>query len=125
MVVCDTPGLQVMDSHGEWRQPALRERDLLLMAGDALEATTAGVIRPAVHRVGSTTGVRHSAAIFIFVGADAIDLHRLRSLIVREDEEGRELGAVRIENHPMALAAALAEAGPAPEVGSEATCGWY
>jgi isopenicillin N synthase-like dioxygenase len=44
------------------------------MAGDALEATTAGVIRPAVHRVGSTTVVRHSAVIF--VGAD-YDLHLL------------------------------------------------
>lgn len=44
------------------------------MAGDALEATTAGVIRAAVHRVGSTTVVRHPAVIF--VGAD-YELHLL------------------------------------------------
>jgi hypothetical protein len=30
----------------------------------------------------------------------AIDLHRLRSLIVREDEGGREVGVVRIDNDP-------------------------
>jgi sensor domain CHASE-containing protein len=41
----------------------------------------------------------------------AIDLHRLRSLIVREDEDGREVGVVRIDNDPVALALAVAEAG--------------
>ena len=41
-----------------------------------------------------------------------IDLHRLRSLIVPEDEGGNELGVVRIDNDPVALAAALADAGP-------------
>ena len=45
----------------------------------------------------------------------AIDLHRLRSLIVREDEGGNEVGVVRIDNDPMTLAAAVAEAGPAPQ----------
>jgi transposase len=55
----------------------------------------------------------------------AIDLHRLRSLIVREDEAGRELGVVRIDNDPVALASALADAGPEPQVAIEATYGWY
>lgn len=55
----------------------------------------------------------------------AVDLHRRRSLIVRQDAAGEELGAVRIDNSPVALAAALAEAGPEPEVAIEATYGWY
>lgn len=55
----------------------------------------------------------------------AIDLHRLRSLIVREDEGGNELGVMRIDNDPLALAAAVAEAGPSPQVAIEATYGWY
>ncbi len=54
----------------------------------------------------------------------AIDLHARRSVIVREDEEGRELGVTRIDNDPMALGLALAEAGPDPEVAIEATYGW-
>ncbi len=55
----------------------------------------------------------------------AIDLHRLRSLIVREDEGGNEVGVVRIDNDPVALAAAMADAGPDPQVAIEATYGWY
>ena len=55
----------------------------------------------------------------------AIDLHRRRSLIVRDDEHGEELEVLRIENDPVALSAALAEAGPEPEVAIEATYGWY
>lgn len=55
----------------------------------------------------------------------AIDLHRLRSLIVREDEAGQEVGVVRIDNDPLTLAAAVADAGPEPEVAIEATYGWY
>jgi transposase len=55
----------------------------------------------------------------------AIDLHRLRSLIVREDEGGEELSVVRIDNDPMALAAAAGDAGPNPQVAIEATYGWY
>ena len=42
----------------------------------------------------------------------AIDLHRLRSLIVRENKAGEEVGVVRIDNDPLTLAAAVAEAGP-------------
>ncbi|MFN2503689.1 MAG: IS110 family transposase, partial [Acidimicrobiales bacterium] len=55
----------------------------------------------------------------------AIDLHKLRSLIVREDEAGHEVGVVRIDNDPITLAAAMADAGPEPEVAIEATYGWY
>jgi transposase len=55
----------------------------------------------------------------------AIDLHRLRSLIVREDEGGSELGVLHIDNDPLTLAAALADAGPEPQVAIEATYGWY
>ena len=55
----------------------------------------------------------------------AIDLHRWRSLLVRENESGQELGVTRIDNDPLALSRALAEAGPHPEVAIEATYGWY
>ncbi|HEX2149731.1 MAG TPA: hypothetical protein VHI31_06130 [Actinomycetota bacterium] len=54
----------------------------------------------------------------------AIDLHARRSLIVRENEAGEEVGIVRIDNDPVALALALAEAGPNPDVAIEATYGW-
>ena len=55
----------------------------------------------------------------------AIDLHLHRSLIVRENEAGEQVGVARIENDPVALSAALADAGPNPEVAIEATYGWY
>jgi transposase len=55
----------------------------------------------------------------------AIDLHLRRSLIVRENEAGDELGVQRIDNDPVALAIAMAEAGANPEVAIEATYGWY
>ena len=54
-----------------------------------------------------------------------IDLHRRRSVIVRMDEDGEKLQTVRIDNDPVALGLALAEAGPDPEVALEATYGWY
>jgi transposase len=54
----------------------------------------------------------------------AIDLHRARSLIVREDEAGDELGVVNIDNDPLTLADAVAAAGPNPMVAIEATYGW-
>src|SRR5918994_5235222 len=53
-----------------------------------------------------------------------IDLHRRRSVIVRMDESGERLQTVRIDNDPVALGLALAEAGPDPEVALEATYGW-
>jgi transposase len=55
----------------------------------------------------------------------AIDLHRRRSLIVRQNKDGDELGVVRIDNSPVELGVAMADAGPEPEVAVEATYGWY
>jgi transposase len=57
-----------------------------------------------------------------FVG---IDLHRRRSVIVRQSESGELLSAVRIVNDPVALGLQLEGAGADPEVVLEATYGWY
>jgi transposase len=57
-----------------------------------------------------------------FVG---IDLHRQRSVIVRQSESGEQLSAVRIVNDPVALRLELERAGSDPEVVLEATYGWY
>jgi hypothetical protein len=54
-----------------------------------------------------------------------IDLHRRRSVIVRKNAAGEVLSKVRIENSALALAEAVAAAGPEPEVVLEATFGWY
>src|SRR5205085_6959670 len=54
-----------------------------------------------------------------------IDLHRRRSVIVRKNSDGEVLSKVHIDNDPIALAAAVAAAGPEPEVVLEATFGWY
>ncbi|HEX2064507.1 MAG TPA: IS110 family transposase [Acidimicrobiales bacterium] len=54
-----------------------------------------------------------------------IDLHRRRSVIVRMDAAGEVVGEARIDNEPLALAAEVARAGPAPEIAIEATLGWY
>ena len=54
-----------------------------------------------------------------------IDLHRRRSVIVRKNAEGEVLSKVHIVNDPVALAQAVAAAGPEPEVVLEATFGWY
>jgi hypothetical protein len=53
-----------------------------------------------------------------------IDLHR-RSVIVRMTEADERLGAVRIDNDPMTLAAAIADAGENPTWSSKPTYGWY
>jgi transposase len=55
----------------------------------------------------------------------SVDLHLHRSLVVRDNHAGEELGVERIDNSPMALAGAFADAGPNPEVAIEATYGWY
>jgi transposase len=52
-------------------------------------------------------------------------LHHRRSLIVCQDESGKEVSVTRIDNDPVALSLALAEAGPNPDVAIEATYGWY
>jgi hypothetical protein len=57
-----------------------------------------------------------------FVG---IDLHRQRSVIVRQSESAEQFSAVRIVNDPVALELQLQEAGADPEVVLEATYGWY
>ena len=57
-----------------------------------------------------------------FVG---IDLHRQRSVIVRQSESGEQLSAVRNVNEPVALELQLEQAGADPEVVLEATYGWY
>ena len=44
----------------------------------------------------------------------AIDLHRRRSLIVRQDARGEQLSVVNIDNDPVALSLAIEEAGPNP-----------
>jgi transposase len=54
-----------------------------------------------------------------------IDLHRRRSVIVRMTEKGEVLSTTQIDNDPLALADAIAEAGPDPEVALESTYGWY
>lgn len=57
-----------------------------------------------------------------FVG---IDLHRQRSVIVRQTDTGEQLSAIRIVNDPVALALEIERAGSDPEVVLEATYGWY
>jgi hypothetical protein len=54
-----------------------------------------------------------------------IDFHRRRSVIVRLSAGGEKLWGVRVASDPLAIAAAVAEAGPEPEVVVEATYGWY
>jgi hypothetical protein len=41
-----------------------------------------------------------------------IDFHLRRSVIVRKNAAGEKLGSVRVVNEPLAVAAAVAEAGP-------------
>jgi len=54
-----------------------------------------------------------------------IDLHRRRSVIVRMNDAGEVLAVSKIDNDPVALSMAVAEAGPDPEVVLEACYGWY
>jgi sensor domain CHASE-containing protein len=53
-----------------------------------------------------------------------IDLHRRRSVIVRQTPTGAVVDTVRIDNDPVALSCAITAAGPDPEVVIEATYGW-
>jgi hypothetical protein len=57
-----------------------------------------------------------------------IDFHRRRSVVVRMSATGEKLSSVRVANDPVAIAAAVAEAGPDPEVVVErpmAGSGWW
>jgi hypothetical protein len=53
-----------------------------------------------------------------------IDLHRRRSVIIRKNAAGELISKVHIDNSAEALCAAVAAAGPEPEVVVEATFGW-
>jgi hypothetical protein len=53
-----------------------------------------------------------------------IDFHRRRSVVVRMSATGEKLATSRVANEPLAIAAAVAVAGPEPEVVLEATYGW-
>jgi transposase len=55
----------------------------------------------------------------------AIDLHKRRSVIVRQNAAGEELEVVHVDNDPVALSLAVADAGGDPEVAIEACYGWY
>jgi transposase len=57
-----------------------------------------------------------------FVG---VDLHLHRSVIARIDDEGNQLGWVRIENDPKVLVRECRKAGRSRPVAVEATYGWY
>jgi transposase len=54
-----------------------------------------------------------------------IDFHRRRSVVVRVSAAGERRSVVRVNNDPVAVAAAVTEAGPSPDVVIEATYGWY
>ncbi|WP_416983867.1 hypothetical protein [Streptomyces sp. T028] len=54
-----------------------------------------------------------------------IDLHRRRSVIVRQTADCTQLSAVRIANDPVALGLQIEQAGSCPDVVVEATYGWY
>ena len=54
-----------------------------------------------------------------------IDLHRRRSVVIRKNAAGELISKVHIDNSAEALVAAVAAAGPEPEVVIEATFGWY
>ena len=54
-----------------------------------------------------------------------IDLHRRCSVIVHKNDAGAVVSVRRIDNDPVNLAAAVADAGEQPEVILEATYGWY
>lgn len=64
MVASDAAGLEVRDAEGRWRRPAMGPDDVVLMAGDLLEAATGGAIGAALHRV-TADATRHSAVVFV------------------------------------------------------------
>ena len=54
-----------------------------------------------------------------------IDFHCRRWVIVGVSAMGEKLSTTRVADDPLAIAAAVAEAGPSPGVVVEATDGWY
>jgi hypothetical protein len=53
-----------------------------------------------------------------------IDLHRRRSVVVRQSESGEVLEATRITNDVEMLGSVMSRAGESPQVVLEATYGW-
>ena len=53
-----------------------------------------------------------------------VDLHRRRSQVVILDPDGTKVSSGRVDNSPLELVRAVAEAGPDPEVVLP-TWGWY
>jgi transposase len=89
--------------------------------------TSSGREGPSVNTLGPTkaTPSRRKKEAPVEREYVGIDLHRRRSVIVRKNSAGEVLSKVQIENSPLALAEAVAAAGPEPEVVLEATFGWY
>jgi transposase len=54
-----------------------------------------------------------------------VDLHRRRSVIVRQTDSGERLGVSRIVNDAAELMVEIGRCGPSPRVVLEATYGWY
>jgi transposase len=54
-----------------------------------------------------------------------VDLHRRRSVLVRQSESGERLGVRRIVNDPVELMVEIGKCGRNPRVVVEATYGWY
>ena len=54
-----------------------------------------------------------------------VDLHLHRSVIVRIDGQGKEVGYLRIDNDPKVLVREVRKAGRGAPVAIEATYGWY
>jgi transposase len=54
-----------------------------------------------------------------------IDFHHRRSVIVRMSATGERLSVLRVPNEALAIANAMADAGPEPQVVIEATYRWY
>lgn len=54
-----------------------------------------------------------------------MDLHRFRSVLLRQTADGEQLGWSRISNDPVTLSEEIAKAGEGPQVVVEATYGWY
>ena len=90
---------------------------------DGVSAPSAGVSAGTLRS--STTKTRRGRKTPMERQYVGIDLHRRRSVIVRRDGHGETLATTRIDNDPLALAAAVADAGECPEVVLEATYGWY
>lgn len=96
MVASDAPGLEVRDPKGWWRRPAVGPYDVVLFAGDLLEAATKGAIGAALHRV-TVAAPRHSAVVF--VAAD-FDVEAVMPSTGRRMPFGQFLEGMLVRNTP-------------------------